>query len=113
MTYKLLNKKGAHFVCLEDGTSLPCQVSATVQVMFEKCRVTVEALCDERLGKPDDPKLRLVNGVLTYGRHLLENVSDIEFKPGTPGEEGKIGTITFTINCELPDTIEQPKPYEA
>jgi len=111
MKYKLLNKKGAHFVCLEDGTNIPCQVSATTQVMYEKCRVTVEALCDERIGTPDDPKLRLVNGVLTYGKYVLDEVSDIEYTPGTADPDFKIGTITFTVNCELPDTIEQPKPY--
>ena len=111
MTYKLLNQKGAHFVCLEDGTKIPCQVSATVQVMYEKCRVTVEALCDEVLGKPEDAKLRFIDGVLTYGNYLLDNVSNVEIIPGTPDPDFKIGKITFTVHCDLPDTTEQPKPY--
>ena len=113
MKYKLLNMKGAHFVCLEDGTKIPCQVSATVQVMYQDCLVRVEALCDERLGAPDDPKLIFFEYCLTYGRYVLDNISDIVFCPGVPGTEGKMGSIFFTVACELPDTIEQPKPYEA
>lgn len=113
MKYKLLNKGGVHFVCLEDGTNIPVQVSATVQVMREKCIVKVDALCDERLGTPDDPKLRLIDGVLTYGRYVLDEVTDVEYTPGAPEPDHKIGQITFTVYCELPDTIEQTKPYKA
>lgn len=112
MKYKLLNKKGAHFVCLEDGTSIPLQVSATLQVMFEKCRVTVEAFCDERFGTPDDPKLRFDGGGLTYGKHVLDNVQILSYKKGTSDPEWESGKITFVVYCDLPDTTEQPKSYE-
>jgi hypothetical protein len=113
MKYKLLNKKGAHFVCLEDGTQVPCQVSATTQVMFEKAIVTVEALCDERLGTPDDPKLKFQDGVLTYGKYILEGVNVLSYKKGAAVPDWEIGKITFVVECELPDTNEQPKPYKA
>jgi hypothetical protein len=111
MKYKLLNKKGAHFVCLEDGTQIPLQVSATVQFMFEKCRTTVEAFCDERMGLPDDPKLRFKNGGLTYGQYVLDGAQVLSYKKGTQGMDWTPGIICFTVDCELPDTIEQPKPY--
>lgn len=103
-----------HLVCLGDGTNIPCQVSATAQFLREKCLVNVKALCDERLGSPDDPKLRFLGGVLTYGRHVLDNVKDVEVLDGlalTDDGKGEMGRISFTVECELPDTIEQPKPY--
>jgi hypothetical protein len=112
MKYKLLNKGGVHFVCLEDGTNIPCQVSASLQVMKEKCEVRVVALCDERLGANDDPKLRLVDRVLTYGRYVLDDISGVVLECGEHGPEGAMSKVFFTVVCDLPNTIEQPKPYE-
>lgn len=111
MKYLLLNQRGLHFVCLEDGTKIPVQVSATVQVQREKCIVTVESLCDERMGLPEDPRLRFVDGVLTYDKLVLDNAKVLSYKPGVAGPSGDIGRITFVVECELPDTIEQPKLY--
>ena len=113
MKYKLLNRGGVHFVCLEDGTNIPCQVSASLQVMKEKCEVRVVAICDERLGMKDDVKLRFSGGVLTYGHHVLDNIKDVFVTPGTPDPHWKMREISFIVECELPDTIEQPKPYKA
>lgn len=96
---------------MEDGTQIPLQVSATVQVMFEKCRTTVEAFCDERMGAPDDPKLRFEGGVLTYGQYVLDGAQVLSYKKGTQGPDWIPGTICFIVDCELPDTVEQPKPY--
>lgn len=108
MTYKLLNKGGIHLVTLEDGTNIPCQVSATMQAIKDACEVTVKALFDERLGLKEDPKLRIICGVLRYGKYTLDNVEILEM---TTGKKEDIGTITFKLKAELPDTVDQPKPY--
>ena len=118
MKYKLLNQRGMHIVCLEDGTKIPVQVSAMTQIQREKCVVTVEALCDKRIGTEEDVKLNFSEGVLTYGKYTLDNAQVLSYKKGTGGpgyeqDKWELGRITFVVDCELPDTNEQPKPYKA
>jgi hypothetical protein len=113
MRYKLLNTKGMHILCLEDGTRVPAQVSSTTQILREKCRVRVKAFCDERLGTADDTKLKLVDGVLTYGKYILDDISELHYDEGKKDPEFIMGTVSFTVDCDLPETIEQPKPYQA
>jgi hypothetical protein len=113
MKYKLLNHNGMHLICLEDNTRIPCQVSATSQTQREKCVVRVDALLDERLGARTDPKLNFSDGVLTYGKYVLDDISDVVTTAGTSEPEWVNGTISFTVVCDLPDTVPQPKPYEA
>ena len=118
MKFKLLNQRGMHIVCLEDGTKIPCQVSAITQIQREACRVTVEALCDKRIGTDEDVKLSFQYGFLTYGKYILDNATVLSYKEGTGvhGDEQdkwELGRVTFVVDCDLPDTVEQPKPYEA
>lgn len=111
MKYRLLNKRGMHIVCLEDGTSIPAQVSAITQIQREKPIVTVEALFDKRLGSPEDVRLSFEDGILSYGKYVLDEAQVLFYKKGTSEPEWEMGKIAFVVECELPDTIEQPKPY--
>lgn len=113
MKYRLLNKSGIHYVCLEDGTNIPVQVSAITQIMREKPIVTVEALCDKRLGLHEDVRLSFEDGILSYGKYVLDEAQVLSYKKGTGEPEWEMGKITFVVECDLPDTIEQPKPYLA
>jgi hypothetical protein len=37
----------------------------------------------------------------------------LSYKKGAAVPDWEIGKITFVVECELPDTNEQPKPYKA
>ena len=109
MKYKLLAEKGMHFVCLDDGTKIPCQTKTTVtQYQRLAAVVDVVALC-QSVEVPGG-WLLFKEGGIYMGNIRLLNLDKVWFKPDyTMHEKGHLGHCHFTVEAELVDTIEQPK----
>jgi hypothetical protein len=109
MKYKLLVQNGIHFVCLEDGTKIPYQVSSIVtQMNRNAATVEVVVLCRTVEAKDSWPVFKH-GGLYMNGARLAE-LDKVWFKPDYGiHNSGVCGQCNFTVDVELIDTIETPK----